>query len=82
MTALQTAARSGMDVQLLIPFSSDSWISGSATNSYLETLLESGVKVFTYKKGFIHAKTMVLMMKFQPMEPLIWTVEALRSILR
>jgi cardiolipin synthase len=56
---LQTAARSRVEVKLLIPYRSDSWISGSATNSYLQPLLESGVKVYRYKKGFVHAKTMV-----------------------
>jgi cardiolipin synthase len=60
MTALQTAARSMVEVKLLIPATSDSWISGSATNSYLEALLASGVQVFRYQKGFIHAKTMVI----------------------
>ena len=60
LTALQTAARSGVEVKLLIPASSDSWISGSATNSYLESMLDAGVRVFRYTKGFIHAKTMVL----------------------
>jgi len=60
MTALQTAARSQVEVKLLIPATSDSWISGSATNSYLDALLDSGVRVYRYHKGFIHAKTMVL----------------------
>jgi cardiolipin synthase len=60
LAALQIATRSGVDVQLLIPEKSDSWISGSATSSYLQHILEAGVKVFRYKKGFIHAKTMVL----------------------
>lgn len=60
LAALQIATRSGIDVKLLIPKKSDSWISGSATNSYLKTILEAGVEVYRYKKGFIHAKTMVL----------------------
>lgn len=60
LAALQIAARSGVEVKLLIPYTSDSWISGSATNSYLQVMLEAGVEVYRYKKGFIHAKTMVL----------------------
>lgn len=60
IVALQTAARSGVDVRLLIPKKSDSWISGSATNSYLNHLLEAGVKVYLYEKGFVHAKTLVM----------------------
>lgn len=60
LVALQTAARSGIEVKLLIPKTSDSWISGSATNSYLKMMLDAGVQVYRYSRGFIHAKTIVL----------------------
>ncbi|EGV44038.1 cardiolipin synthase [Bizionia argentinensis JUB59] len=60
VTALQVAAKSGIDVRLLIPKESDSWIAKYATNSYLERLLEAEVRVYRYTKGFIHAKTMVV----------------------
>ncbi|TXE20013.1 cardiolipin synthase [Psychroserpens burtonensis] len=60
VTALQIAARVGLDVRLIIPKESDSWVAQRATASYLEPLLEAGVKVYLYKRGFIHAKTMVV----------------------
>lgn len=60
LTALQVASRVGVDVRLLIPKESDSWMAENATNSFLEFLLSAGVKVFRYEKGFIHAKTMVV----------------------
>lgn len=60
ITALQVAAKSGIDVRLLIPKTSDSSTAKHATNSYLETLLEAEVKIYRYTKGFIHAKTMVV----------------------
>lgn len=60
LTALQVAAKSGVDVQLLIPKDSDLWTAKHATNSYLESLLEADVKIYRYCKGFIHAKTMVV----------------------
>lgn len=60
ISALQIAAKVGIDVRLLIPKRSDSWIAKHATNSYLETVLAAGVRVFLYEKGFIHAKTMVV----------------------
>ncbi|SFN75958.1 cardiolipin synthase [Bizionia echini] len=60
ITSLQIAAKSGLDVRLLIPKTSDSWTAKHATNSYLERLLEAQVKVYRYTKGFIHAKTMVV----------------------
>ncbi|MGY0392758.1 cardiolipin synthase [Bizionia sp. KMM 8389] len=60
ITSLQIAAKSGVDVRLLIPKTSDSWTAKHATNSYLERLLNADVKVYRYTKGFIHAKTMVV----------------------
>tara|TARA_R110002033_G_scaffold29569_5_gene66147 strand:- start:2182 stop:3630 length:1449 start_codon:yes stop_codon:yes gene_type:complete len=60
VTALQVIARSNKDVKIIIPKKSDSWIAEYATNSYLELLLEAGVEVYRYTKGFIHAKTMVV----------------------
>ncbi|MEM5564436.1 cardiolipin synthase [Psychroserpens sp. AS72] len=60
VTALQIAAKIGVDVKLIIPKRSDSWVAESATNSYIEPLLEAGVEVYRYCKGFVHAKTMVV----------------------
>jgi cardiolipin synthase len=60
ITSLQVAAKSGVDVRLLIPKMSDSWTAKYATNSYLEMLLEADVKVYRYTNGFIHAKTIVV----------------------
>lgn len=60
ITALVVAAKSGVDVRLIIPKTSDSKIVKYATNSYLENLLQASVRVFRYKKSFIHAKTMVV----------------------
>ncbi|NJB72051.1 cardiolipin synthase [Saonia flava] len=59
LTSIKTAARSGVDVKILIPWKSDSWAAQYASDSYIEQLLESGVRIFRYKKGFIHAKSMV-----------------------
>ncbi|WP_439152484.1 cardiolipin synthase [Winogradskyella sp.] len=60
VTALQVAARSNIEVKLIVPKNSDSWVAEYATNSYLERLLEAGVEVYQYTKGFVHAKTMVV----------------------
>jgi len=60
VTALQVASRSGVDVRLIIPKKSDSWTVKHATNSYLESLFDADIKVYSYTKGFIHAKTMVV----------------------
>lgn len=60
LTAIQIAAKSGVDVWLIIPKKSDSWIVKHASNSYLKALLDAGVKIYKYHEGFIHAKTMVI----------------------
>lgn len=60
LTALKTASRSGVEVRLLIPHRSDTWITKYAGDSYIQELLESQIKVFHYTKGMIHAKTMVV----------------------
>lgn len=60
ITALQVASKSGVDVRLIIPKESDSWVVKHATNSYLEKLFDANIKVYSYAKSFIHAKTMVV----------------------
>ena len=57
--ALCQAAISGVDVRLLVPEKSDSAIVGAASRFYFSRLLEAGVRVFLYQKGFVHAKTVV-----------------------
>ncbi len=60
LTALMTASRSGVDVRIIIPKVSDSWPAQYATDSYIEELEHSGVQMYRYKKGFVHAKTLVI----------------------
>lgn len=58
--ALQTAALSGIQVKMILPKKSDSRLVQAAMMSYVKEMLEAGVKVYLYEKGFIHAKTMVV----------------------
>lgn len=60
LNALITSAKSGVTVELMIPNDSDSWIVQAASESFLKTLLEVGIKVFRYKKGFLHSKTLTI----------------------
>ena len=60
LTALKIAAMSGIDVKIMIPSEPDHKIVYWATSSYLGELLQNGVKVYLYSKGFIHAKTIVV----------------------
>lgn len=58
--SLRIAARSGLDVKLIIPGISDSKLVLLATLSYIQDMLDAGVKVYRYGKGFIHAKVMII----------------------
>ena len=57
--ALCQAAISGVDVRLMLPEKSDSAIVGAASRFYFKELLNAGVRIFLYSKGFVHAKTVV-----------------------
>lgn len=58
--ALIIAAKSGLQVQILVPGKSDSKMVNAAARSYYTELLKHGVQIFLYEKGFVHAKTMVI----------------------
>lgn len=58
--AIIAAALAGINVHLLIPKKSDTKIAQIASLSYLEDLLEAGVKVSFYTGGFLHAKMVVV----------------------
>jgi len=60
LQAVCMAALSGIDVRLMIPTKSDSRLSDACTSSYLGEILEAGVKVYRYKKGFLHSKAIVI----------------------
>lgn len=57
-TALIAASLRGVDVRLLVPWTYDRKIIKYASHSYYRELLFAGCRIFEYKKGFIHAKTM------------------------
>lgn len=53
-------ALSGVKVKLLVPSISDSHFVNVANHSYFTELLQAGVEIYTYHKGFVHAKTIVV----------------------
>ncbi|MFC5472196.1 cardiolipin synthase [Cohnella suwonensis] len=57
---LHDAAASGIDVRIIIPYVPDTWLVHYATLSYAEEMMRSGVRVWQYTKGFIHAKSLVV----------------------
>jgi cardiolipin synthase A/B len=58
--ALKTAVISGVDVRVILPYQADSRIVQYASRSYLQELMQAGVRFYLYKKGFIHAKVMLI----------------------
>ncbi|MDM8208801.1 cardiolipin synthase [Bacteroides gallinaceum] len=58
-TALQTAALAGVDVRIMLPKKADTWLIHKASLSYLAEMMKAGVKIYLYRKGFIHSKLMV-----------------------
>ena len=60
LESLRMAALSGVDVKIMFPCKPDHIFVYWAGYSYLEQLFDAGVRVFVWKEGFIHAKTIVV----------------------
>ena len=60
LNAIESAALSGVDVKLMIPYRSDERVSYESSMSYMGSILKAGVEVYQYTKGFIHSKTLVI----------------------
>lgn len=60
LRALQTSALAGVDVRIMLPLRSDSAMLDSATHSYITECLQSGIKVYLYTAGMLHAKTLLV----------------------
>lgn len=58
--ALELAAKSGVDVRIITPHIPDKKMVFEVTQSYYPRLLKSGVRIFEFTPGFIHAKTIVV----------------------
>jgi cardiolipin synthase len=60
LTALHTAALSGVDVRLLLSSNSDSTIVSWCVRSYFQRFLRAGIRVFLYPEGFLHSKVITV----------------------
>ena len=56
LNAIKIAALGNIDVRIMLPDKSDTRIAHYSTMSYIGELLEAGVKIFLFKKGFNHSK--------------------------
>lgn len=59
ITSLRLAAKRGVDVRIITPGIPDKKNVFHLTRSHYEVLIESGVKIFEYTPGFVHAKSFV-----------------------
>ena len=60
LKALQTAALARVDVRIILPQRSDSRMLDYASFSYIAECLRSGIKIYLYEPGMMHAKTMII----------------------
>lgn len=60
MEALNSAAKRGVDVSIVLPGLSDIKMTLYAAQSHYEDLLESGIKLYEHKDRVLHAKTAVI----------------------
>ncbi|XJS10405.1 cardiolipin synthase [Aerococcaceae bacterium WGS1372] len=58
-TAMQLAAKRGVDVRLMTPGIPDKKLVFRLTRSFYRPLIESGIKIYEYSPGFLHAKTFI-----------------------
>ena len=60
LKALTDAARRGVDVKIILPKETDSWMALYAGRYYYSNLLKSGVKIYQRRNAILHAKTAVI----------------------
>lgn len=60
LMAICLAAKSGIEVNIIVPHIPDKKMVNLITKSYYSELLDAGVNVFEYKKGFIHSKCILV----------------------
>ena len=59
INALNLAAKRGVDVRIVIPGIPDKKVVYTLSESYMEPLIKSGVKIYKYTPGFVHGKVFV-----------------------
>ena len=60
LEAMETASLQGVEVSLIVPLKSDQMLVGNAARAYYERLLKSGVVIYLFEEGLLHAKSMTI----------------------
>ena len=58
-TSIESAAMRGVDVRIIVPHIPDNRMVFGMTRSFCHRLMKSGVKIYEYEPGFIHAKSYI-----------------------
>lgn len=58
--AMKHAAQKGIQVRLMVPAVNDGFLTQYGSRSYFGELLQFGVEVYCYKKGFLHQKIIIV----------------------
>ena len=58
--ALTSAARRGVKTVMAVPKRCDSRVVGATCQSYYEDLLNAGIELYEYRRGLLHAKTILV----------------------
>lgn len=58
--ALCASARRGVETTIVFPARNDSWIVAAASRSYYPELLAAGVRIYEYRPGLLHTKSLTL----------------------
>lgn len=59
LTTLTRAAKSGIEVIIIMPHVPDKWYAFAVAKTYYKELMEGGVQIYEYTPGFVHAKVFV-----------------------
>ena len=59
ITTLTRVAKSGIEVIIIMPHIPDKWYAFAVAKTYYKELIESGVQIYEYTPGFVHAKVFV-----------------------
>ncbi len=59
-TALRVASAKGIEVRIIIPETNDGFFTHYASRSYFPELLRYGAEIYSYKKGFLHQKIIIV----------------------
>lgn len=59
LSLLKLSSKSGIDIRIIVPHIPDKWYVDAVTKANYDSLIKSGVKIYEYRYGFIHAKSIL-----------------------